>query len=291
VQKVPTKVPTKGNRNGPRKNLHSTGQAQRIVRWDKYSDGQGMYLLVKGTSKYWRMSYRFDGKQKTLAFGVYPAVSLAQARGRRDEARKALAEGIDPGQAKLEAKAAKEAETANTFEALARERLKKVSKSRSASTQDKVTAWLEHDVFQFVGHMPVSQVPSGAKAGARIDSLCGHRGCAPVRRLLPGGGKSAPRDHAPFELAAFAAKKIAAGDKKNVVAGRLGLHPSALTHLLCLAGDVPAFMLELYHGNKCRSTRYPHQLRGFWEAAPRWSRRARPPARSTSGLSNHWRMR
>lgn len=123
---------------------------------DKYSDGQGMFLLVKGTSKYWRMSYRFAGKQKTLAFGVYPAVSLAQARRRRDEARKALADGVDPGQAKSDAKAAKEAEMATTFETLAREWLTKVSRSRSASTQEKVTAWLEHDVFPFVGHMPVA---------------------------------------------------------------------------------------------------------------------------------------
>lgn len=96
------------------------------------------------------------GRQKTLTFGVYPAVSLAQARRRRDEARKALAEGIDPGQAKIEARAAKETEMANTFETMAREWLKKVSKSRSASTPDKVTAWLEHDVFPFVGQMPVA---------------------------------------------------------------------------------------------------------------------------------------
>lgn len=121
---------------------------------DKYSDGEGMFLLVKATGKYWRMGYRFDGKQKALAFGVYPAVSLAQARRRRDEARKALAVGIDPSRAKSDAKAAKEAEMANTFEALAREWLQKVSKSRSASTQEKVTAWLEHDVFPFVGNMP-----------------------------------------------------------------------------------------------------------------------------------------
>jgi integrase len=123
---------------------------------DKYSDGQGMFLLVKRTNKYWRMSYRFDRKQKTLAFGVYPAVSLALARRRRDDARKALAEGIDPAQAKSAAKAAKEAEAANTFEALAREWLKKVSRSRSVSTQEKVTAWLEHDVFPFVGKMPIA---------------------------------------------------------------------------------------------------------------------------------------
>ena len=54
---------------------------------DKHTDGQGLYLHVKEPGKYWRMSYRFNGKQKLLAFGVYPSVSLAKARQRRDKAR------------------------------------------------------------------------------------------------------------------------------------------------------------------------------------------------------------
>lgn len=54
---------------------------------DKHSDGQGLYLLINAIGKYWRLNYRFAGKQKTLALGVYPAVSLAKARKRRDEAK------------------------------------------------------------------------------------------------------------------------------------------------------------------------------------------------------------
>ena len=71
---------------------------------DKHTDGGGMYLLVTATAKCWRMNYRFDGKQKTLALGIYPAVSLAKARKRRDEARELLAEDppIDPGKEKRE---------------------------------------------------------------------------------------------------------------------------------------------------------------------------------------------
>lgn len=65
---------------------------------EKHSDGQGLYLHVKPAGKYWRMSYRFAGKQKLLSLGVYPAVSLAKARQRRDKARELLAEGIDPAQ-------------------------------------------------------------------------------------------------------------------------------------------------------------------------------------------------
>lgn len=63
---------------------------------DKYSDGGGMYLHITKAGKYWRMNYRFAGKQKTLALGVYPVVSLAKARQGRDKAREMLAQGVDP---------------------------------------------------------------------------------------------------------------------------------------------------------------------------------------------------
>lgn len=88
---------------------------------DKHTDGGGMYLLVKAGGKYWRMDYRFAGKRKTLALGVYQAVSLAQARKRREAARELLAEGIDPGAAKAEERQAKTTAAANTFETVARE--------------------------------------------------------------------------------------------------------------------------------------------------------------------------
>jgi len=64
----------------------------------KISDGGGLYLLVKSSGRYWKLAYRFEGKQKTLAFGVYPTVSLDQAREKREEAKKLLAENIDPGE-------------------------------------------------------------------------------------------------------------------------------------------------------------------------------------------------
>ena len=87
----------------------------------KVTDGDGLYLYVteKG-SKLWRFRYRFDGKEKLLALGSYPEISLYEARHRRDEARKQLAHGIDPGAVR---KAQKEAETSETetFEVIARE--------------------------------------------------------------------------------------------------------------------------------------------------------------------------
>jgi integrase len=125
---------------------------------DKHTDGGGMYLLVKGGGKYWRMDYAYARKRKTLALGVYPDVSLAQARARRDAARKLLADGIDPGAAKRQEKLDRVDAAANTFEAIAREWLQKTAADRMASTQGKVTTWLEKDVFPYIGKIPISTI-------------------------------------------------------------------------------------------------------------------------------------
>lgn len=154
---------------------------------DKYADGGGMFLLVKAIGKYWRMDYRFGEKRKTLALGVYPAVSLAKARKRRDDARELLADGIDPGKAKRAEKLAKIIADANTFEVVAREWLDKTASDRSANTLVKVLGWLEHDLFPHLGEMPIADIEAtdvlaavrkmearGAVASAhRVKQLCG----------------------------------------------------------------------------------------------------------------------
>lgn len=125
---------------------------------DKHADGGGMYLLVKEAGKYWRMDYRFEDKRKTLALGVYPAVSLAKARKRRDDARELLADGTDPNQTKKAAKLAQAAATIHTFEALARDWLKKTAPERAQTTQNKNTRWLERNIFPEIGAMPVATI-------------------------------------------------------------------------------------------------------------------------------------
>lgn len=72
----------------------------------------------------------------------------------------------------------------------------------------------------------------------------------------------------PLELATFVAKKVAQGESQASVAAKLGMHRSALTHLLCLTGDVPPFLLELYHARKCRSPLYLYRLRRLWDLNP-----------------------
>ncbi len=125
---------------------------------DKYTDAAGMYLLVKPAGKYWRMDYTHEGKRKTLALGVYPAVSLAEARQKRDAAKKLLAVNHDPLQANRENRVAKSKRAAETFESIARDWLKTTAGKRAAGTQAKLSNWLEHDVFPNIGKMPIATI-------------------------------------------------------------------------------------------------------------------------------------
>lgn len=123
----------------------------------RLSDGGGMFLEVRPNgSKYWRMAYRFGGKQKLLALGVYPDVGLKDARDRRDEARKLLAAGVDPGESKKAAKIAKAG--GDSFEAITREFMANKSSSWSASHHRHVRECFERDVFPWIGSTPIKEL-------------------------------------------------------------------------------------------------------------------------------------
>lgn len=125
---------------------------------NKYTDGGGMYLFVTAAGKYWRFNYRFEGKRKTLALGVYPVISLAEARKRRDQARELLAKYVDPSASKREEKQFKADLAANTFEQIARAWLKKTAVKRKIVTQERITTLLEHDVFPHIGNFPIDKI-------------------------------------------------------------------------------------------------------------------------------------
>ena len=125
----------------------------------KLSDADGMYLLVTTDGgKCWRLKYRFHGKEKLLALGTYPGVSLLEARQRRDEARKLLSEGIDPGEVKKAQKAAKGEQTANSFEVVAREWHGKFFGIWSAGHADTIKDRLEKEVFPYIGARPTAEI-------------------------------------------------------------------------------------------------------------------------------------
>ena len=117
----------------------------------RMADEKALYLeVMPNGSKYFRMKYRIDGKEKRLAFGVYPETTLKEARDKRDQARKQLNQGIDQGENR---KAMKAAQTANgeTFEVIAREWFAKYRPTWTASHGDKILARLEKDLFPWLG--------------------------------------------------------------------------------------------------------------------------------------------
>ncbi|HHT0258805.1 TPA: tyrosine-type recombinase/integrase [Raoultella planticola] len=115
----------------------------------KLADANNMFLLVHSNgSKYWRLRYRHLGKEKTLALGQYPEVSLSEAREKRDEARKLISDGIDPCEQRRVKKAAPEA--INTFELVARQ-WHKSNKKWSETHSEKVLKSLEGHVFPYIG--------------------------------------------------------------------------------------------------------------------------------------------
>jgi len=125
----------------------------------KLSDGGGMYLLVKPDGgKYWRMNYRFGGKQKTLSFGVYPTVTLAEARQRREDARKLLANDSDPSEVRKVIKAERiEAAitAADTFEIVAREWM---ARQEVAEITKGKNEWLLGHLFPSIGKRPIAGI-------------------------------------------------------------------------------------------------------------------------------------
>lgn len=125
----------------------------------KLADEKGLYLHVAPNgSKYWRFKYRFSGKEKKLAFGVYPEVSLVTARAKRDEARKLLMENVDPGIAKQIAKRTEELKTENNFKTIACEWLAKYSKQWVPSHAEKIVRRFERDIFPWLGDRPINEI-------------------------------------------------------------------------------------------------------------------------------------
>lgn len=140
---------------------------------DKHTDGDGMYLLIKPTGgKYWRMDYTIHGKRKTLAIGVYPATSLAQARKLRLAAREQIAQGIDPSAAKQEAQQARKLAAANTFELVAREFHQLKADTWSESYAAKWLRLAELYLFPEIGQQPIDAIkpPELLKALRKVEA-------------------------------------------------------------------------------------------------------------------------
>ncbi len=132
----------------------------------KLADEKGLYLeIMPNGAKCWRMKYRYGGKEKRLAFGVYPETGLKEARAKRDEARKLLADGADPGETRKAMKAAQVAD-AETFEVVAREWFAKNEATWAENHGNRVIRRLERDIFPWLGNAPIRGIDAPKLLGA-----------------------------------------------------------------------------------------------------------------------------
>jgi integrase len=151
--------------------------AKACERPIKLSDNGGLYLLIQPHgSKLWRLAYRFGGKQKSLALGVYPTITLKHARERRDEAKQLLAAHIDPStQRRLKRLTAS---TGNTFRAVAEEVLMKLEREGRAGASLAKKRWLLEFAYQAIGDRPIAEITAPellsllrkAEAGGRFET-------------------------------------------------------------------------------------------------------------------------
>ncbi len=217
-------------------------QARGKEKAYKLSDGAGMFLLVTSAGqKYWRLKYRFGGKEKTLALGVYPDVKLAAARRKRRDARDLLDAGKDPGLAKKEEKRLQTMQAQSTFEAVAREWHSKQKDNWTPRHAEKVLTSLESNIFPALGTRPIADItPPELLDVLRVIE---HRGSLYV------AGNVLQRCGAVFRyaIASCRSKRNPAADLKGA------LKPPKVTHFASLsAKDLPKFLdkLDQYHGHK-----------------------------------------
>ena len=216
--------------------------AKPTAKTYKLSDGGGMYLLVTSDgARYWRMDYRFAGKRRTLALGVYPTVTLAAARAHREEARVMLAQGTDPSAAKKATMRAAKLASENTFEAVAREWIGGQHRRLAPRYCALVLARLEADIFPQIGARHIAEIgaPELLEALRKVE----RRGVIETARRLRQTCGQVFR----YAIATGRAKD----DPTPALRGALGSPGRQRGHRAMTLNEVPNFLtaLEAYDGD------------------------------------------
>lgn len=222
-------------------------QLRNLTEPGKHFDGSGLYLeLTKAGGKYWRMKYRHGGKEKRLAFGVYPAIGLKAARDKANEARKTLKDGSDPGEQRKAEKAKTVHETANTLESVSRDWLAHQAARWATITHDRIRASLESDVFPLLGARPIASIKPG-EIMAVVKKVEARGAAEQADRVLK-------RVKAVYRWA-VTHERIESNPMVDLIPSEI-LKPRHVKHRAALAdSDLPEFLakLEAYQGN-------PHTL-------------------------------
>ena len=198
--------------------------AKPAVKPTKLYDERGLFLIVTPSGgKWWRFRYRFDDKEKLLSLGVYPDIGLKDARQRRDDARKLLANSIDPGENRKAVKATKTERAANSFEVIAREWFSKKSQGWAASNADKIIKRLENDAFPWLGARPITEItpPELLKVLRRIEE----RGAVESAHRLRNYCSSIFR----YAIATGRAERDASADLRGALPPSVTQHRAAIT--------------------------------------------------------------
>ena len=198
--------------------------AKAAERPVKMTDEKGLFLLVTPSGgKWWRLKYRFGGKEKLLAIGVYPDVSLKDARERREAARKLLADGIDPGEHRKEAKAEKALRAVNSFEAVTREWADKKKASWVPAYADRLLRRFERDLFPQIGKKPIAEIKPPALLAA-IRKIEGRGAIETAHRAMQDCGQVFR-----YAIATGRAERDIAADLRGALAPVVVTHYAAVT--------------------------------------------------------------
>ena len=205
-------------------------------------DERGLYLEVSPAGgKWWRLKYRFGGKEKRFSLGVYPDVTLKDARERRDAARKLLGDGIDPSENRKAIRSAQSDRASNSFEVVAREWFGKYSPGWAESHSSRVIRLFERDIFPWIGGRPIAEVtaPELLTVIRRIENRgaleTAHRArtnCGQVLRYAVATGRC---------------ERDPSGDLRGALPPAKGKHFAATTEPIKLAGILRA--MDGYEGD------------------------------------------
>jgi len=208
----------------------------------KMGDTRGLYLEVVPTGgKWWRFKYRHEGKEKRLALGTYPDTGLADARDKRDAARKLLAAGIDPGEQRKASKAAGEERAANSFEVVGREWHAKQSATWVELHASRIMLRLENDVFPWLGSRPIADV-TAMELLATVNRIVDRGAVESAHRVLQNCGQVLR-----YAIATGRAERNPAADLRGALPPVKQTHLAAIVDPVAIGGLLRA--MDAYNGS------------------------------------------